>query len=69
MITLIAGGAFLAVLLVLLTVMLVERHRRNKKITEVVAFKPVDIEAYKRGKAERAAKVQTELAVSPKLSP
>ena len=48
------GGALLAILLIFIIVMIVEKCRKKKKrITEVVEFKPVDLDAHFKGVEER----------------
>ena len=44
------GGAILAILLIFILVMAIEKCRRkNKRITEVVEFKPFDLDAHYKG--------------------
>jgi len=42
------GGVLIAIIVILIIVMLVDKIRKKRKISEVVEFKPVDIEAYKK---------------------
>ena len=56
MIGTIVGGGLVVILLLLIGVMLIDKFRKNRKISEVVEFKPVDIEAYKKQKADLAKK-------------
>ncbi len=48
------GAVFFFVLIIFIIVMAVDKCRRKKKrITEIVELKPVDLDAHRKGIAER----------------
>lgn len=48
------GGVLVAILIIFVIVMMIEKIRRkHKRITEVVEFKPVDLDKHFKGVEER----------------
>lgn len=51
------GGVIFAILVIFCVIMIVEKvRRRNKRITEIIEFKPVNLDAHFKGVEERAPK-------------
>lgn len=64
------GGVFCFVLIIFIVVMAVDKCRRSRKrITEVVEMKPVDLDAHRKGIAERNAQAVREKAKRNPIKP